>query len=740
MKFTKGALSLLLAGSLALGACGKVQQAPTATAPEPQAAEPIDPTVSRYGDPTKASTSPMHDALAATITDAANNTVIVGRAYFNLYSATEWPSKADSFPTTFDLRNRGVIAPVKSQNPWGTCWSFAAIAASESSILSSLNTTVEGYEQQYGEPLDLSEKHLAYFTLTPLPLAADYPDGDYPWDVSQQGEGTHTLRTEVDGPNAAYNTGGWDTGAAWAIASGIGVVSEKDFPYRNTDGADGIGDWSLPEENRFIQQYAIKNANILPVAATFDADGTYVYNPAGTEAMKSELLAGRAIVISYWADQSEPPLKPDSEEELRSDAELFTELTEGVDVEDMYVFLKLRQGLIDESEIPFDQLQRLVDVRLRMNAMDPSTYDAQTMTREQIMAVLMTDRHFGEPLEGLVEAVDIELNRLFIRYSGEDPVITAQYTFEPAESTHSVAVVGWDDTFSKENFLEGHQPPEDGAWIVRNSWGNEWGTDGYFYLSYYDQSLCAAMSFEYVMDAQDSETAHGYIMEYDFMPSELYASTLSDKPVYTANIFTAEGDCVLEYVSALTGDHNTDVTVSVYALSPDAQTPTDGVLVDSTSETFNYAGYHRVNLTRNVALNEGERVGIVVVERVPTSEGTKYALVNTCARSYASVDVYQEAHPDNMAPRGYNVGVVNQGESFASYDGEWVDWADEVAEIAANHELCNLLAYDNLPIKGYAYPLDEVKEAHQFDTTVAVPGGEASVCSDCGFVLTDVNE
>lgn len=130
----------------------------------------------------------MHDALAATITDAANN-IIVGRDYFNLYSGTQWPSRADSFPATFDLRNRGVIAPIKNQNPWGTCWSFATMAAAESSILSSLNTTVEGYEQQYGEPLDLSEKHLAYFTLTPLPLAADYPDGNYPWDVSQQGEG-----------------------------------------------------------------------------------------------------------------------------------------------------------------------------------------------------------------------------------------------------------------------------------------------------------------------------------------------------------------------------------------------------------------------------------------------------------------------------------------------------------------------------------------------------------------------
>ena len=43
---------------------------------------------------------------------------------------------------------------------------------------------------------------------------------------------------------------------------------------------------------------------------------------------------------------------------------------------------------------------------------------------------------------------------------------------------------------------------------------------------------------------------------------------------------------MLEYVSALTGDHNADVTVNVFLLKLGATSPTDGVLVDSTSESF----------------------------------------------------------------------------------------------------------------------------------------------------------
>ena len=82
----------------------------------------------------------------------------------------------------------------------------------------------------------------------------------------------------------------------------------------------------------------------------------------------------------------------------------------------------------------------------------------------------------------------------------------AHYTSESAALNHAVTVVGWDDAYSKENFLEGKQPPADGAWLVKNSWGagsedspnwGDWGIDedgdgvgdGCFWLSYYDMSL-----------------------------------------------------------------------------------------------------------------------------------------------------------------------------------------------------------------------------------------------------------
>ena len=36
----------------------------------------------------------------------------------------------EALPSSYDLRDKGVVTPVKRQNPWGTCWGFAAIAAS----------------------------------------------------------------------------------------------------------------------------------------------------------------------------------------------------------------------------------------------------------------------------------------------------------------------------------------------------------------------------------------------------------------------------------------------------------------------------------------------------------------------------------------------------------------------------------------------------------------------------------
>lgn len=109
-----------------------------------------------------------------------------------------------SYPKKFDLRDPNgdgdrsdsVVTPVKQQNPWSTCWGFAVIAASETSILSELGKT-------YKETgLDLSELQLvgSVFRNTGAPEKFVGP--------TQAGEGYHNSSKN---PNAGLDAGGFAT-------------------------------------------------------------------------------------------------------------------------------------------------------------------------------------------------------------------------------------------------------------------------------------------------------------------------------------------------------------------------------------------------------------------------------------------------------------------------------------------------------------------------------------------------
>lgn len=60
------------------------------------------------------------------------------------------------------------------------------------------------------------------------------------------------------------------------------------------------------------------------------------------------------------------------------------------------------------------------------------------------------------------------------------------YDTNRAGSGHAIMIVGWDDNFSKDNFKYGNKPAHDGAWLVRNSWGDY---KDYFWMSYDTVSL-----------------------------------------------------------------------------------------------------------------------------------------------------------------------------------------------------------------------------------------------------------
>jgi uncharacterized protein YhjY with autotransporter beta-barrel domain len=53
-----------------------------------------------------------------------------------------------------------------------------------------------------------------------------------------------------------------------------------------------------------------------------------------------------------------------------------------------------------------------------------------------------------------------------------------------ASSNHAISLVGWDDSKGVN-----------GSWILRNSWGSDWGNDGYIYLSYNSLNATTASTY-----------------------------------------------------------------------------------------------------------------------------------------------------------------------------------------------------------------------------------------------------
>ncbi|MBR6171979.1 MAG: hypothetical protein IKQ49_02260 [Eubacterium sp.] len=198
--------------------------------------------------------------------------------------------------------------------------------------------------------------------------------------------------------------------------------------------------------------------------------------------------------------------------------------------------------------------------------------------------------------------LEMEYTGYASQYYNED---TASYYYVGEKTpNHDVVVVGWDDSWPKENFSI--MPPSDGAYICKNSWGTEFGDEGYFYVSYADVNLCG-QSIVYTKLGEPDNFDHIYQSDLLGWVGQL---GFSRPEAFFANCYTAERDETLAGISFYaTGP---DTSFSVYYVA-DASTPEDlnnrELLLSGETR---YAGYYTVDIPEPPELTKGQKFAVVI--------------------------------------------------------------------------------------------------------------------------------
>ena len=221
---------------------------------------------------------------------------------------------------------------------------------------------------------------------------------------------------------------------------------------------------------------------------------------------------------------------------------------------------------------------------------------------------------------------------------------TSAYCYIGTEKpNHEVVIIGWDDNYAKENFsipLEGN-----GAFICQNSWGENFGDNGVFYVSYYDTNIGTHNVVYTRVDETDN---------YD----NIYQSDLcgwvgkigyEKESIYGANVFTAKKNEVVRAAAFYATAPDTQYKVYMVNRFEDESSFDNKVLV--AEGVLEDAGYYTVDFNQNISVKPGEKYAVVVYLYTP---GATHPL----AIEYDTGDKFL----DNI--------ILDDGEGYISYSGK----------------------------------------------------------------------
>lgn len=229
---------------------------------------------------------------------------------------------------------------------------------------------------------------------------------------------------------------------------------------------------------------------------------------------------------------------------------------------------------------------------------------------------------------------------------------------------HAITIVGWDDTYSAENFEDTCKPKNNGAYIVLNSYGAEMYNKGYFYISYDDVFVESGL----LGISKTEEVDYDNIYQYDEFGASTEAPMINanDNTVltslYAVNVYE-KGETVeskKEYLNEIAVSVNQTSNIEIYAnVENDDKTKIEKVASPGILEP----GYYTIKLPTPLEI-KGEK--FVVGARYINQEGVSLPL-ECNLKENGSISTY------------WDVATGEKGQSFVSSDKNI--WKDVITDL-----------------------------------------------------------